>query len=130
MNCLAAYAVPVPRGYHAMCRFSHNARPWPILEDGKPKVFPDRSQALIAAQAHVIEHINGTMRRDGETLSSSARSDAEKLFRGGGKVIPVERKSGRKVLVRGIYKFDDELIVSEEEVPVEDFFLNSQRAAR
>jgi hypothetical protein len=90
MNCFAAYAVPVPRGYHAMCRFAQNARPWPILEDGKPKVFPDRSQALIAAQAHVIEHINGTMRRDGEVISA-VRSEADKLFRSGGKIIPIER---------------------------------------
>jgi hypothetical protein len=105
MNCFAAYAVPVPRGYHAMCRFAQNARPWPILEDGKPKVFPIKAEALIAAQAHVIEHINGTMRRDGETLSS-ARSDAEKLFRGGGKVIPIERKAKK---VRSVEEYERDL---------------------
>lgn len=92
MNHVAAYAVPVPLGFHAMCRFSHNARPWPIMEAGRPKVFPDRAEAVIAAQAHVIEHINGTMRRDGVTLSA-ARSEAEALFR------PVIRRAGKKNVV-------------------------------
>lgn len=96
MNCIAAYAVPVPLGYHAMCRFSHNAKPWPIMEGEKPKVYPDRTEALIAAQAHVIEHINGTMRRDGVTLST-AMSEAEALFK------PILRKAGRKpVLVEKV----------------------------
>jgi hypothetical protein len=92
MNCIAACAVPVPLGYHAMCRFSHNAKPWPIMDGDKPKVFTVRADALIAAQQHVIDHINGTMRRDGVTLSA-ALSEAEKLFR------PVIRKAGRKAVV-------------------------------
>ncbi len=95
MNTLAAYVVRVPHGFHAMCRFSHNARPWPILEDGEPKVFRDRSEALIAAQAQVIEHINGTMRRHGETLSS-AMSEAEKQWGAifvKGREVKIERRT-------------------------------------
>lgn len=79
MNCFAAYTVPVIGGHWAMCRFAQNAKPWPILEDEKPKVFPIKSDALIAAQAHVIKHINGTMRRDGAVLE--ARSKADELFK-------------------------------------------------
>lgn len=79
MNCIAAYVVPVPLGYQAMCRFSHNAKPWPIMDGDKPKVYQDRMQALIAAQAHVIEHINGTMHRAGERLSTTV-SEAEKQW--------------------------------------------------
>jgi hypothetical protein len=58
-----------------MCRFAQNAQPWPILEGDKPKVFPVQAEALIAAQGHVIKHINGTMRRDGETIATS-KADA------------------------------------------------------
>lgn len=94
MNVIAAYTKPVPLGYHAMCRFAQNAKPWPIMDGDKPKVFPDHATALIAAQQHVIEHINGTYRRDGETLPT-AKSEAEKQFGAifmKGRVIPIERK--------------------------------------
>lgn len=75
MNHFAAYTKPVPGGHWAMCRFAQNAQPWPILEGDKPKVFPVQAEALIAAQGHVIKHINGTMRRDGETIATS-KADA------------------------------------------------------
>lgn len=97
MNHFAAYTVPVIGGYWAMCRFAQNAKPWPILEDEKPKVFPRETDALIAAQGNVIKHINGTMRRDGETI---AICKADAAFPGldpfvrnkAGKRVPVERK--------------------------------------
>ncbi len=78
MNHFAAYSVPVPGGHWAMCRFAQNAQPWPILDGDKPQVYPTAAQALIAAQGHVIKHINGTMRRDGAVLE--ARSKADELF--------------------------------------------------
>jgi hypothetical protein len=90
MNHFAAYSVPVPGGFWAMCRFAQNARPWPIMDGDRPKIFAVRSAAIIAAQDHVIKHINGTMRRDGEKIDA-AKCKAERLFRKGGKVIPVER---------------------------------------
>ncbi|MDH7801297.1 MULTISPECIES: hypothetical protein [unclassified Rhizobium] len=76
MNHFAAYTKPVPGGHWAMCRFAQNAQPWPILEGDKPKVFPVQADALIAAQGHVIKHINGTMRRDGETIKAVSDADA------------------------------------------------------
>ncbi|WP_320196241.1 hypothetical protein RMR10_004560 [Agrobacterium rosae] len=78
MNHFAAYTVPVPGGHWAMCRFAQNAQPWPILDGDKPLIFTTAKDALIAAQGHVIKHINGTMRRDGAVLE--ARSKADELF--------------------------------------------------
>lgn len=94
MNHYAAYPVPVPGGYWGMCRFAENAQPWPIMDGDKPKVFPTEIKARCAAQAHVIKHINGTMRRDGEVLK--AANDADALFN----LKPFTRnKSGRIALV-------------------------------
>lgn len=76
MNHFAAYTKPVPGGHWAMCRFAQNAQPWPILDGDKPKVFSAQVDALIAAQGHVINHINGTMRRDGETIKAVSDADA------------------------------------------------------
>ncbi|MCL6653506.1 hypothetical protein A6R70_14530 [Agrobacterium rubi] len=76
MNHFAAYSVPVPGGHWAMCRFAQNAQPWPILDGDKPLIFPTDTAALIAAQAHVIKHINGTMRRDGAVLEARSKADA------------------------------------------------------
>lgn len=81
-----------------MCRFAQNAQPWPILDGDKPKVFPREADALIAAQGNVIKHVNGTMRRDGETI---AMCKADEAFPGlkpyvrskGGKQVLVERKA-------------------------------------
>lgn len=90
MNHFAAYSVPVPGGFWGMCRFAQNARPWPIMDGDRPKVFPVQSAAIIAAQDQVIKHINGTMRRDGERITA-AKSQADRLFRKG-KVIEIERR--------------------------------------
>ncbi|UHS60596.1 hypothetical protein HRR99_03200 [Agrobacterium vaccinii] len=76
MNHFAAYSVPVPGGHWAMCRFAQNAQPWPILDGDKPLIFTTAKDALIAAQAHVIKHINGTMRRDGAVLEARSKADA------------------------------------------------------
>lgn len=99
MNHFAAYTKPVPGGHWAMCRFAQNAQPWPILEGDKPKIFARETDALIAAQGNVIKHINGTMRRDGETI---AICKADAAFpglspfvkaKGSNKQVPVERKA-------------------------------------
>jgi hypothetical protein len=75
MNHIAAYPVPVPGGYKAMVRLSHKAQPWPIMDGSKPAVYPTWDKAKIAAQEHVIDHINGTLRRDGETIAAN-KADA------------------------------------------------------
>lgn len=89
MNCFAAYSVPVNGGFWAMCRYAHNAKPWPIMDGDRPKVFAVQSAAIIAAQDAVIKHINGTMRRDGAKVEA-LKASADKLFRKG-RVIQVER---------------------------------------
>ncbi len=76
MNCIAAYPVPVPGGYRAMVRLSHKAKPWPLMTGDVPTIYPTSDAALIAAQGHVIKHINGTMRRDGETIKAVSDADA------------------------------------------------------
>ncbi len=110
MNHFAAYTKPVPGGHWAMCRFAQNAQPWPILEGDKPKVFPTMKDALIAAQGHVIKHINGTMRRDGEVIKAVSEADAHfklKPFvkaKGSNKRTIVEkaRRKGKEISVERI----------------------------
>lgn len=75
MNCIAAYPVPVPGGFRAMVRLSHKAQPWPLMNGDTPRIYPTFDAAKIAAMEHVIKHINGTMRRDGETIATS-KADA------------------------------------------------------
>ncbi|WP_027685078.1 hypothetical protein [Rhizobium leguminosarum] len=62
------------------------------MDGDRPKVFQVQSAAIIAAQDQVIKHINGTMRRDGERIDA-AKSKADRLFRKGGRVVEVERRS-------------------------------------
>lgn len=90
MNHIAAYPIPVPGGYRAMVRLSHKAQPWPIMDGDRPAIFPTWDKAKIAAQEHVINHINGTMRRDG-VRCEVAKAAAERLFRKGREII-VERR--------------------------------------
>ena len=93
MNHIAAYPVPVPRGFHAMVRLSHKAQPWPLMEGDRPKVFPTSDAARIAAQAHVIDHINGTLVRDGERCAP-LKAAADKWFRKG-RAIEIARNEVR-----------------------------------
>ena len=74
-----------------MVRLSHKAQPWPVMDGDKPAIYPTFDKAKIAAQEHVIEHINGTMRRDG-VKCEAAKVAAERIFRKG-KSIPVERRT-------------------------------------
>ncbi|MEN0115413.1 MAG: hypothetical protein AAGD15_01715 [Agrobacterium cavarae] len=99
MNCIAAYPVPVPGGFRAMVRLSHKAQPWPLMNGDAPRIYPTFDAAKIAAMEHVIKHINGTMRRDGETI---AICNADAAFpglspfvkaKGSNKQVPVERKA-------------------------------------
>lgn len=101
MNHIAAYPIPVPGGYRAMVRLSHKAQPWPLMEGDRPMIFPTFDAAKIAAQAHVIDHINGTMRRDGVTLCASGADDhfpdLKPFVRQKGRMVPVERKTRASV---------------------------------
>lgn len=98
MNCIAAYPVPVPGGFRAMVRLSHKAQPWPLMEGDAPRVYPTFDSAKIAAMEHVIKHINGTMRRDGDTIAickaDSAFPGLDPFVRNkGGRQVTVERKA-------------------------------------
>lgn len=97
MNCIAAYPVPVPGGFRAMVRLSHKAQPWPLMSGEVPTIYPTFDAAKIAAMEHVIKHINGTLRRDGETIAickaDSAFPGLDPFVRNkAGKRVPVERK--------------------------------------
>lgn len=97
MNHIAAYPVPVPGGFRAMVRLSHKAQPWPLMDGDRPAIFPTFDKAKIAAQDHVIKHINGTLRRDGDTLCAGEADAAfptlKPFVRKNGRVVPVERKT-------------------------------------
>ncbi len=100
MNHFSAYSVPVPGGFWGMCRYAHNANPWPIMDGDKPKVFAVQSAAIIAAQDAVIKHINGTMRRDG-VKCEAAKAAADRLFgktrqRGSSRLTVVEYKEASR----------------------------------
>lgn len=110
MNCIAAYPVPVPGGYRAMVRLSHKAQPWPLMNGDAPRIYPTFDAAKIAAMEHVIKHINGTMRRDGETIKTISDADAHfklKPFvkaKGSNKRTIVEkaRRKGKEISVERI----------------------------
>ncbi len=103
MNHFAAYSIPVPGGFWGMCWFAQNAQPWPIMQGDRPRVFTVQSAAIIAAQDAVIKHINGTMRRDGDTIAAG-RADAAfptlKPFtraKGSGRLTLVEKRKEARV---------------------------------
>ena len=96
MNHYAGYAHPIPgRRWWAMLRFARDAKPKPILgEGGSPLVFETELEALRAVNKHLLAYLNFPI-LGGETnapsLKDARRQRAEKLFRGGGKVVEVER---------------------------------------
>jgi hypothetical protein len=93
MNRFAAYPQPVPGGYRLMMRFAKDSHPKPILGPGdKPIIYPTESAAWKACASHLLSYLNFPI--VGETAvsaSSNARSKADRLFLGGGKVVQVER---------------------------------------
>ena len=96
MNEFSGYAHPIRGGWWAMTRFARDAKPKPLLGKGeKPLVFPDELSATKAALQHVLAYFNGHLVCSGEIKGGSIRdarkAKAEKLFRGGGKTVAVER---------------------------------------
>lgn len=94
MNHYAGFTIPVVGGHHAMLRFAEDGQAEPVLcEGGRPKVFATELEAQRAVTENLLRYFNGRLRRDGE-IAGSARSAADKIFRKGGKVVPVERRTG------------------------------------
>lgn len=93
MNEYSGYTVPVIGGHWAMLRFAKDGQPKPIMGRGeKPVVFPTELEATKAVLKATFAYFNGDYRRAGDRCQA-AKSAADKLFMGGGKVIPVAQKA-------------------------------------
>lgn len=92
MNQFNGFTKEVDSGYLAMLRFAEDGQAEPVLgKSGKPVVYPTELEAQKAVTASLLKYFNGNMRRDGETITS-AKAELDRIFRKGGKVIPVERR--------------------------------------
>lgn len=80
MNCFDTRAVRRDGSWFGEYRAAEHGRFRTVQKDGADMHFPTPEEASAAAKDALIEHMNGTYRRDGEKLSA-ARSAAEKLFR-------------------------------------------------
>ena len=91
MNHFAGFTTRVVGGHYAMLRFAENGQTKPVMgPKGTPMLFPTELEAQKAVTDHLLKYFNGSLRRDGETITS-ARDAAERLFRKG-RTIPVEHK--------------------------------------
>lgn len=90
MNMFDATTRATPHGYVGLFRCVHKASYREVCVNGRVMFFKDKKDAQIAADEALRNHLNTDLTGYGSPLSS-IRSEAEKLFRGGGKVIPVER---------------------------------------
>lgn len=77
-----------------MVRFAKDGQPNPIMAKGnKPEIYRSEPEAYRALHREVIAYFNGDYLRCGETISKREANirRAERIFVGGGKVIPIER---------------------------------------
>lgn len=93
MNQYSGYVQAVPNGFRAMLRFARDARPNPLMgEGGKPEIFPTEAEAWQAVTTHLLRYFNSPMFRCGDVVKSTARAEADRLFRPGKKPIAIERR--------------------------------------
>ncbi len=91
MNCFAGFTKETPVGFLAMLRFAEDGQAEPVLAPGgKPMIYPTEVEAWRAVTASLLRYFNGKMRREGVIVP--AREAAERIFRKGGRVIPVEHR--------------------------------------
>jgi hypothetical protein len=91
MNISAAKAVPTINGYAGQYRPVWAAKFRTVQVNGKPAYFKTPEQAECAAWRVLYAVEQRVMKRDG-AIVYAAKSAADRLFLGGGKVIDVERK--------------------------------------
>ncbi|MEX2739938.1 hypothetical protein AB3480_00565 [Rhizobium mongolense] len=98
MNKFDAGAMKTPHGWIGYFRMVHHAQNR-VLRDGKHDIiFPTEAEALRAANAAFLSYLNSPITgisSMGGSKKSVAKKAAEKLFRGGGKTIEIERKAVR-----------------------------------
>jgi len=90
MNHFHAKAEFIDGAWRALVRYCHKADYLQLMSGARPAAFASREKALIAAYQAQERHLNGTIRGFGDK-ASTARADAEKLFRPGKKPVVVER---------------------------------------
>src|SRR5690349_16112608 len=93
-NCFHAKAEWIEGAWRAMVRYSHRSDYWPVMDGDKPAGFPTKGEAELAALRAQEKHINGTITGFGD--KATARSEAEKLFMGGGRTVEVGKKPFRE----------------------------------
>lgn len=96
MNKYSAYPQPVPGGFRVMMRFARDSHPKPVMgPEEKPVIYPTETAAWKACAHHLLAYLNFPI-LGGETTAPSIkdarREAADKLFRGGGRVVEVERR--------------------------------------
>jgi hypothetical protein len=96
MNRYAFYVQEIfPGQWRAMVRFSKDGQPKPIMAKGnKPEIYGSEPEAYRALNKAVATYFNGEYLRCGETISKREANmrKAERIFMGGGKVVPIEHK--------------------------------------
>jgi hypothetical protein len=100
MNRYAFYVQEIfPGQWRAMVRFSKDGQPKPIMAKGnKPEIYRSEPEAYRALNKAVAKYFNGEYLRCGETISKSIvnKRRIDKIFVGGGKVVPIEHKERAK----------------------------------
>lgn len=95
MNEVNARAVRIHGGHQGQFRKVHKADWETVCINGIPQVYDTADQAEVAAWRALKAHLQGDIVGSGEK-SSAILTDAEakfqKLFRGGGKTVTVERR--------------------------------------
>ncbi|MCO6050867.1 hypothetical protein NGM99_13870 [Mesorhizobium sp. RP14(2022)] len=95
MNQTTAFTDTCVGGHRAFIRFPKDGKANPLLaKGGTPKIFPTEKEAWKALAKALCAHANGHLVRSGER-AGKLKAEADKLFRGGGKIVRVEKR-GRK----------------------------------
>lgn len=94
MNTYAVRVVWTGLFWHGEFRCSDHGDFHTVQINGQPAQFASREEARAAAHDALLAYMNGNLVRFGGTVSlkEAAKNAADKLFRKGGKVIPVQKR--------------------------------------